>query len=96
MPPFTTPSTFNAISSRARRSGSSEPRRRINGEMRLPQRNPRIPPGAPFSATEVNLTMPAVVFIPHAVVRADLNYRTEITGVEDNELADLLDKVSEL
>src|SRR5271167_1224167 len=38
----------------------------------------------------------AVVFIPHAVVRADLNYRTEITGVEDNELADLLDKVSEL
>jgi hypothetical protein len=27
--------------------------------MRLPQRNPRIPPGAPFSATEVNLTMPA-------------------------------------
>ena len=39
MPPFTTPSTFNAISSRARRSGSSEPRRRINGEMRLPQRD---------------------------------------------------------
>ena len=39
IPPFTTPSTFNAISSRARRSGSSEPRRRINGEMRLPQRD---------------------------------------------------------
>ena len=39
MPRFTTPSTFNAISSRARRSGSSEPRRRINGEMRLPQRD---------------------------------------------------------
>jgi hypothetical protein len=58
MPRFTTPSTFNAISFRARRSGSSEPRRRIKGEMRLPQRNPRIPPGAPFSATEVNLTMP--------------------------------------
>jgi IS1 family transposase len=38
-PPFTTPSTFNAISSRARRSGSSERRRRINGEMRLPQRD---------------------------------------------------------
>ena len=30
---------FNAISSRVRRSGSSEPRRRINGEMRLPQRD---------------------------------------------------------
>src|SRR5262249_2212777 len=29
-------------------------------------------------------------------VRADINYRTEITGVEDSELADLLDKVSEL
>jgi hypothetical protein len=58
MPRFTTSSTFNAISSRARGSGSSEPRRRINGEMRLPQHNPRIPPGAPFSATEVNLTMP--------------------------------------
>jgi phosphoribosyl-ATP pyrophosphohydrolase len=27
MPQFTTPSTFHAISSRARRSGSSEPRR---------------------------------------------------------------------
>jgi putative transposase len=38
-PPSTTPSTFNALSSRARRSGSSEPRRRTNGEMRLPQRD---------------------------------------------------------
>jgi len=38
-PPSTTPSTFNAISSRARRSGSSEPRRRTNGGMRLPQRD---------------------------------------------------------
>src|SRR6516162_5017480 len=27
---------------------------------------------------------------------ADLNYRTEITGTEDSELADLLEKVSEL
>src|SRR6516165_8529280 len=27
---------------------------------------------------------------------ADLNYRTEITGVEDSDLADLLDKISEL
>jgi transposase-like protein len=33
-PPSTTPSIFNAISSRARRSGSTEPRRRTNGEMR--------------------------------------------------------------
>ena len=38
-PPYTTPSTFNAISSHARRSGSSEPRRRINGGMRLPRRD---------------------------------------------------------
>src|SRR6266850_4818025 len=28
--------------------------------------------------------------------RADLNYRAEITGAEDSDLADLLDKVSEL
>jgi hypothetical protein len=33
----TTPSISNAISSRARRSGSSEPRRQTKGEMRLPQ-----------------------------------------------------------
>src|SRR6516162_3537817 len=33
-PPSTTPSTFNAISSRDRRSGSSEPRRQTNGGMR--------------------------------------------------------------
>jgi transposase-like protein len=38
-PPSTTPSISNAISSRARRSGSSEARRQINGEMRLPQRD---------------------------------------------------------
>src|SRR6516165_5707901 len=31
-----------------------------------------------------------------AEARADLNYRTEITGVEDSDLANLLDKVSEL
>src|SRR6202049_3422322 len=37
MPPSTTPSTFNAISSRGRRSGSSEPRLRTNGRMRLRQ-----------------------------------------------------------
>lgn len=29
-------------------------------------------------------------------VRADLNYRAEITGAEDSDLADLLDKVSDL
>jgi len=38
----------------------------------------------------------AAVSIPRSVARADLNYRTEITGVEDNELTDLLEKVSEL
>jgi transposase-like protein len=37
MPRSTTPSTFNAISSRDRRCGSSEPRRRANGAMRLRQ-----------------------------------------------------------
>jgi hypothetical protein len=38
----------------------------------------------------------AAAAVPRSVARADLNYRTEITGVEDNELADLLEKVSEL
>jgi len=38
----------------------------------------------------------AAVVVARSVARADLNYRTEITGVEENELADLLDKVSEL
>jgi translocation and assembly module TamA len=34
--------------------------------------------------------------VPGSAVRADLNYRAEITGAEDSELADLLDKISEL
>src|SRR5260370_17810339 len=34
--------------------------------------------------------------VPTVAVRADLNYRAEITGGEDSDLADLLDKVSEL
>src|SRR5689334_2468951 len=34
--------------------------------------------------------------VPGAAVRADLNYRTEITGAEDSDLSGLLDKVSEL
>src|ERR1700756_5732274 len=34
--------------------------------------------------------------LPGRAVRADLDYRAEITGVEDSDLADLLDKVSEL
>jgi translocation and assembly module TamA len=38
----------------------------------------------------------ATVLIPGAAVRADMNYRAEITGAEDSDLADLLDKVSEL
>jgi hypothetical protein len=36
----------------------------------------------------------ALVSSPAA--RADVNYRAEITGAEDSELASLLDKVSEL
>ncbi len=38
----------------------------------------------------------AAAFVLRSVARADLNYQTEITGVEDSELADLLEKVSEL
>src|SRR5215472_12597286 len=38
----------------------------------------------------------AAAFVLRSVARADLNYRTEITGIEDNQLADLLEKVSEL
>src|SRR6201997_2884368 len=34
--------------------------------------------------------------VPGPDVRADLNYRAEITGAEDSELADLLEKISEL
>src|SRR5438876_9093448 len=33
---------------------------------------------------------------PGPAARADLNYRAEITGAEDSELADLLDSLSEL
>src|SRR6516164_9607676 len=42
------------------------------------------------------LALIVAISIPRSVARADLNYRTEITGVEAKELADLLDKVSEL
>jgi hypothetical protein len=38
----------------------------------------------------------AAVLVPGPAVRADLNYRAEITGAEDSDLTDLLDKVSEL
>src|SRR4029077_9418463 len=41
----------------------------------------------------VALTTPLV---SGSAARADLNYRAEITGAEDGDLADLLDKVSEL
>src|ERR1700752_789935 len=36
------------------------------------------------------------VLVPGPAVRADLNYQAEITGAEDSDLADLLDKVSDL
>src|SRR2546428_11313560 len=36
------------------------------------------------------------VLVSGPAVRADWNYRAEITGAEDSDLADLLDKVSEL
>src|SRR6267142_6219516 len=38
----------------------------------------------------------AIALVRRAAAYADLNYRVEITGAEDSELADLLDKVSEL
>jgi translocation and assembly module TamA len=38
----------------------------------------------------------ATALVPALRARADLNYRAEITGVEDSDLGDLLDKVSEL
>src|SRR6516165_9305057 len=37
-----------------------------------------------------------VVLLPGPTAYADVNYRTEITGAEDSDLASLLDKVSEL
>src|SRR5580704_6754579 len=44
--------------------------------------------------------LPIVAFVatltPGPAIRADLNYRAEITGAEDSDLANLLDKVSEL
>src|SRR5580704_18442341 len=36
------------------------------------------------------------VLVPGPAVGADVNYRAEIIGVEDSDLADLLDKISEL
>src|SRR5713101_9159895 len=38
----------------------------------------------------------AAVLWPGTALHADLNYRAEITGAEDSDLTDLLDKVSEL
>ncbi|MBO0735371.1 MAG: BamA/TamA family outer membrane protein [Alphaproteobacteria bacterium] len=38
----------------------------------------------------------AATLTPGPAVRADLNYRAEISGAEDSDLADLLDRVSEL
>ena len=40
--------------------------------------------------------MLAVALAPAGGLHADLNYRAEITGAEDSDLANLLDKVSEL
>src|SRR5271156_1525815 len=42
------------------------------------------------------VALTAAVLVPGPAVLADLNYRAEITGAEDSDLADLLDKVSEL
>src|SRR5271156_3281659 len=42
------------------------------------------------------VALTAAVLVPGPAVLADLNYRAEITGAGDSDLADLLDKVSEL
>src|SRR6516165_8615987 len=42
------------------------------------------------------LALIAAALVPRSTARADFNYQTEITGVEDSELADLLEKISEL
>jgi len=56
MPPSTTPSTSNAISSHAPRCGSSEPRQPTNGATRSPQRD-RLLRFIPFSLVAINLRM---------------------------------------
>ena len=38
----------------------------------------------------------ATALVPDSAARADINYRAEITGAEDSDLASLLDKISEL
>src|SRR6516162_8191662 len=38
----------------------------------------------------------AAAVVLRSVARADFNYQTDITGVDDSELADLLEKISEL
>src|ERR1700747_3775241 len=38
----------------------------------------------------------ATALVRGPAVRADFNYRAEITGAEDSDLANLLDKISEL
>ena len=57
MPPFTTPSTFNAILSRAQRFGSSEPKRPASGRMPSPPRDRASGVGLVFAHT-VKLTVP--------------------------------------
>jgi hypothetical protein len=42
------------------------------------------------------LVVLGLVLVSPSLGRADVDYRAEITGVEDPALADLLDKVSEL
>src|SRR6516162_5319933 len=56
MPPSTTPSTSNAISSHVTRCGSSEPRQPTNGATRSPQRD-RLLRFIPFSLVAINLRM---------------------------------------
>ena len=61
MPRCTTPSIFNAISSRDQRCGSFEPKRRANGGMRWRQCD-RASCFGLLRSREVNLTTPARLF----------------------------------
>src|ERR1700720_4104932 len=60
MPRCTTPSIFNAISSRDQRCGSFEPKRRANGGMRWRQYD-RASSFGLLRSREVNLTTPDVI-----------------------------------
>ena len=52
--------------------------------------------GRHVDSTLLPMAALAAALTSRAAVLADLNYRSEITGAEDSDLANLLDKVSDL